>query len=58
MAAEVERLMRRPEAAGQGTLAYLLDCALMEARRVADQERRDRAERDADARDLWGPAGP
>jgi hypothetical protein len=32
MVAEIEALMRRAEAEGQGTLAYLLECALIEAR--------------------------
>ena len=32
MAAEIETLMRRAEAETEGTLAYLLECALIEAR--------------------------
>jgi hypothetical protein len=33
----------------------MLECAEIEARHLADQERRDRAERDADPRDLYRP---
>lgn len=55
MVAEVERLMGRAEKEGRGTLAHLLECALVEARHQVDQENRDRAERDADPADLWRP---
>ena len=44
---EIAALRRRADAEGQGTLAYLLECAEIEARHIADQERRDRAEREA-----------
>jgi hypothetical protein len=43
-------LRRRADDEGRGTLAYLLECA--------EQVRRDRAEREADPRDLWRPAEP
>ena len=47
--------MRRAEAEGCGTLAHLLECALGEARHQVEQETRDRAERNADPRDLYRP---
>ena len=53
MAGEIEALMRRADNEGQGTLAYLLECAEIEARHIAQQEQRDRAERDAHSPDLW-----
>jgi hypothetical protein len=53
MAGEIEALMRRADSEGQGTLACLLECAEIEARHIAQQEQRDRAERDAHSPDLW-----
>jgi hypothetical protein len=49
--------MRRAEASGQDALAYLLECALIEVRHVAEQEQRDRAEQETDPRDLWRSTG-
>lgn len=47
----------RDEAArsGQGTLAYLIECAMLEARRISDQARRDEAARDVDPGQIWRP---
>ena len=53
--AEIETLRRRADDEGQGTLAYLLECAEIEARYIADRERRNKAEREADPGDLWSP---
>jgi hypothetical protein len=52
---EIAALRRRAEGEGEGTLAYFLDCAEIEARHLAEQEQRDRAGREADPRDLWRP---
>ena len=57
MVREIAALRRRADDEGQGTLAHLLECALIEARHLVEQEKRDRAERDADPRDLYRPAG-
>lgn len=51
----IEMLRDEAEAGKQGTLAYLLDLALMEAQRISDQARRGEADRQADPRDLWRP---
>jgi hypothetical protein len=53
---EIAALRRRAQGKGEGTLAYFLEYAEIEARHLAEQEQRDRAERDADPRDLWRPA--
>jgi hypothetical protein len=50
---EIAALRRRAHNGGHGTLAYLLECAEIEARHPADQEQRNRAERDAHSPDLW-----
>ena len=55
---EIERLMRRAAANGSGTLAHLLECALVEARREVAQRERDLAEREAALRDLYRPEVP
>lgn len=56
MAGEIAALRRRADDEGHGTLAYLLEGAEIGARHLADQERRDRAERDADPCERWRPA--
>lgn len=55
MVLEIERLRDQADDGGLGTLAYLLDMALIEARHQAEQRRRDRQERDADPDALWRP---
>ena len=50
---EIAALRRRADGKGHGTLAYLLECAEIEARHLAEQEQRDRAEHEADPPDLW-----
>ena len=52
---EIEALRDQADDGGLGTLAYLLDMALIEARHQAEQRRRDRQERDADPDALWHP---
>lgn len=51
----IEALRDRAEADGNATLAYLLEVAGMEAKRISDQARRDEANAKADPRDLWRP---
>ena len=58
MVAEIAALRRRADDEGQGTLAYLIECAEIEARHLADQEHQNRADREADPRDLYRPAEP
>ena len=53
MVREIAALRRRAADEGQGTLAYLLECALIEAGRLAEQQNRDRIEREADPPALW-----
>lgn len=55
MVLAIEALRDRADQEGQTMLAYLLECAMIEARNLSDQARRDEAERDADPRDLWRP---
>lgn len=53
MVLEIERLRDMAEEAGLGTLAYLLEVAMIEAKHVSNQARRDSEERQVDPRDLW-----
>ncbi|HEV2555234.1 MAG TPA: hypothetical protein VGV17_15880 [Bosea sp. (in: a-proteobacteria)] len=55
LAERIEQLMSEAERRGYGTLAYLLDMALLEARIQMQQEADDRATKSADPRDLWEP---
>lgn len=55
MVLEIERLRDLADDGGLGTLSYLLEMALTEARHQAEQHRRDQSERDADPDDLWRP---
>ena len=55
MVLEIEALRDLAEDGGLGTLAYLLEMALIEARHQAEQRRRDADERDADPDTLWRP---
>jgi hypothetical protein len=55
LVAEIEALRDRADRAGLGTLSYLLEAALIEARRAEDQRRRHREERDAAPDELWSP---
>ncbi|WP_375458913.1 hypothetical protein [uncultured Enterovirga sp.] len=55
MLLRLELLRDEASAAGQGTLAYLIEVAMVEAKRISDQERRDVEERAADPWDLWRP---
>ena len=51
----VEALRERAEADGQGTLAYLLDIAKLEAERISTRARLDEEEWKADPNDFWRP---
>jgi hypothetical protein len=51
----IETLMTDAERRGYGTLAYFLNTALIEARIEQGREKDARAERSADARDMWRP---
>lgn len=51
----IERLRDIAEEGGLGTLAYMLETARLEAKRISDQARRDVADRAADPRNLWRP---
>ena len=51
----IEMLRDEAEASGLGTLAYLLELAMIDAKRVSDQGRRDAAERGTHSRDLRKP---
>jgi hypothetical protein len=53
MVREIAALRRRAGDEGRSTLAHLLECAEIEARHLAEQEKRDQAEREADPPDLW-----
>ena len=55
MVLEIEALRDVADDGGLGTLAYLLECALIEARHQAEQGRRDADESGADPDDLWRP---
>ena len=55
MLLRLELLRDEAEQGGQRTLAYMIELAMMEARRISDQARRDEADRKADPRDLWRP---
>ncbi len=48
MAAEIERLRDQAEREGLIQIAYCLELARVEAQRLAEQSRRDEAERNAD----------
>ena len=52
---QIEALRDQADDRGLGTLAYLLDCALIEAKHQADQRWREARDRDADPGDLWRP---
>ena len=56
MVLAIEALRDRAQEAGQGTLAYLLEMARLEAKNLSDQARRDDAERGADPDQLWRPS--
>ncbi|MGA0598975.1 hypothetical protein [Enterovirga sp. CN4-39] len=56
MVLAIEVLRDRAETDGNGTLAYLLDMAKLEAERISAQARRDEAERRARPDDLWRPS--
>ena len=56
MLLKLELLKDQAEAAGQGSLAYLIELAMGEARRISDQARRDAAIRESKPDDLWRPA--
>lgn len=55
LADRIEQLKSDADRRGYGTLAYLLDMALLEARIQMQQEADDRATKSADPRDLWKP---
>lgn len=55
IALQAEVLRDRAEREGQTGVAYCFEVARMEAQLVADQARRDEAERLADPRELWRP---
>ena len=52
---QIEALRDEAEERGLGVLAYLLDCALIEARHQAEQIQRVREARRANPVDLWRP---
>lgn len=56
LAERIEQLMSDAERRGYGTLAYILDMALLAAR-TQMQEEYDRAAKGTDPRDLWRPDG-
>ncbi len=51
----IEALRERAEADGNGTLAYLLDIARIEAEAVSNRARAAEEERKAGPDDLWRP---
>lgn len=55
MLLKLELLKEQAAAAGQGTLAYLIELAMGEARRISDQERRDAEAAGSRPNDLWRP---
>ena len=52
---QIEALRDEAKDQGLGTLAYLLECALIEARHQIHQQSRDVEEGDARPGDLWRP---
>lgn len=55
MALDIERLRDLAQREGLIQVAYCLELARIEARRLAEQARGDEAVRMADPRDLWRP---
>jgi hypothetical protein len=55
LVARIEELTKDAERRGFGTIAHLLETALVEARFEQRRQQDDKAARNADPRDLWTP---
>jgi hypothetical protein len=55
LVARIEELTKDAERRGFGSLAYLLETALIEARIEQRRLQDEKAARNADSRDLWTP---